>query len=46
MGNFSHRHGFRAQRPITVREDAPRTLRAGLVGILRDMGIATPVCRN
>ncbi|HYL83274.1 MAG TPA: hypothetical protein VE263_03490 [Candidatus Angelobacter sp.] len=39
MGNpFSRRHGFRAQRPITVREDAPRALRAGLVGILRDMG--------
>lgn len=38
MPNFSHRHGFRAHRPITVREDAPRGLRAGLVGILMDMG--------
>jgi len=38
VGNFSHRHGFRAHRPITVREDAPRALRAGLVGILADMG--------
>jgi len=38
VGNFSHRQGFRAHRPITVREDAPRALRAGLVGILSDMG--------
>jgi hypothetical protein len=38
VGTFSRRHGFRAHRPITVREDAPRALRAGLVGILSDMG--------
>jgi hypothetical protein len=38
LGNFSHRQGFRAHRPITVREDAPHALRAGLVGILSDMG--------
>ena len=39
MGNpFSRRYGFRIQRPITVREDAPRTLRAGLLGILSEMG--------
>jgi AbiJ N-terminal domain 4 len=40
MGNpFSKRQGFRPRREITVREDAPEGLRAGLVGILRDMGL-------
>jgi AbiJ N-terminal domain 4 len=41
VGNpFSRRHGFRARVPITVREDAPATLRAGLLGILDDMGFS------
>ena len=39
MGNpFSRRHGFRARVPITVRDDAPQALRAGLLGILSEMG--------
>jgi len=41
MGNpFSRRHGFRPRREITVREDAPEQLRAGLLGILTDMGLS------
>ena len=39
MGNsFSQRHGYRQRREITVREDAPQSLRAGLLAILTDMG--------
>jgi hypothetical protein len=39
MGNsFSQRHGYRQRREISVREDAPNAVRAGLVVILRDMG--------
>jgi hypothetical protein len=34
---FSRRHGFRPRREITVREDAPEGLRAGLLGILGNM---------
>jgi len=41
MGNpFSRRHGFRPRREIAVREDAPEAVRAGLVGILTDMGLS------
>lgn len=40
MGNpFSRREGFRPRPEIAVREDAPEGLRAGLVGILRNMGM-------
>ena len=40
MGNpFSRREGFRPKPEIAVREDAPEGLRAGLVGILRNMGM-------
>ena len=40
MGDsFSRRHGYRARREITVREGAPEEVRAGLVQILRDMGL-------
>lgn len=41
MGNpFSHRHGFGGRREITVREDAPEALRAGLIHIGRDLGLS------
>jgi hypothetical protein len=41
MGNpFSRRHGFRPRREIIVREDAPEGLRAGLIEILRSMGLS------
>ena len=39
-GLFSRRHGYRGQREITVREDAPEALRAGLLAILREMGLS------
>ncbi len=35
-GPFSRRHGYRGQREITVREDAPEGLRIGLLQILHD----------
>ena len=39
MGNpFARRHGYRQQRAIVVREDAPRAFRAGLLAILGEMG--------
>jgi hypothetical protein len=39
MGNsFSQRHGYRQRREIAVREDAPQSLRAGVLAILREMG--------
>jgi len=37
-GPFSHRHGYGAQREISIREEAPEVLRAGLVSIGRDFG--------
>jgi len=41
MGDFfSRRHGFRARREITVREDAPEALRVGLITVLREMGLS------
>jgi hypothetical protein len=41
MGNpFSRRHGFRQRREITVREDAPEALRAGLLTILLNFGLS------
>ncbi len=40
MGDsFSRRHGYRPRREITVREDAPEEIRAGLIQILLDMGL-------
>jgi hypothetical protein len=41
VGNpFSRRHGFRNRPDITVREDAPARLRAGLLGILDAMNFS------
>lgn len=36
--HFSHRHGYAGQREITVREDAPEALRAGIADIARELG--------
>ena len=38
-GPFSHRHGYGAQQEITIREDAPEVLRAGLISIGREFGM-------
>jgi hypothetical protein len=38
-GPFSHRHGYGDQQEITVREDAPEVLRAGLISIGRELGM-------
>jgi len=40
MESFSQRHGYHTRREIVVREDAPEPLRAGLLGIPRDMGLS------
>src|ERR1035437_6023814 len=37
--HFSERHGYGRNRAITVREDAPEGLRAGLIQIDRDLGL-------
>lgn len=37
--HFSERHGYGRNRAITVREDAPEGLRAGLIQIGRDLGM-------
>lgn len=37
--HFTERHGYGRNRPITVREDAPEALRAGVIQIGRDLGM-------
>jgi AbiJ N-terminal domain 4 len=40
MGDyFSRRHGYRARREITIREDAPVELRAALIATMHDLGL-------
>src|SRR5580704_14921633 len=38
-GPFSYRHGYGVQPEITIREDAPEVLRAGLISIGREFGM-------
>jgi hypothetical protein len=40
VDSFSRRHGYRQTREVTVREDAPEPVRAGLIAILLEMGFA------
>ena len=44
--SFSQRHGYRQRGPITVREDAPQSVRACLLTILREMGFSYTDIRN
>jgi hypothetical protein len=46
-GRFSRRHGYRGEeKPITVREDAPNDLRAGLVMLADSLGLSPTDARQ